>query len=95
MSDHNAYIFRAMRIEDGEIRWGQATCSSCKSRGWFFVIDTDFNQEVLDISACPCSPVHTDEDLDRLEERLFLIAHFYNLEDEGEPLDLPDSPYLH
>jgi hypothetical protein len=82
-----AYVSFALRFEAGEIRWGDPTCRSCKGRGWLFQLDYQNGTQYMAAGACSCAPVETEEDQDRLDERLFMLAHLGDMEGELEAED--------
>ncbi len=79
MATLNMYQASEVRIEDGELRWGQQGCRVCKSRGWQACMNVENN---LVIHNCyNCAQVETEEDADRLRERIYLLLEM--CDDEG------------
>lgn len=85
MAEWNPYFADSLRVVGNEIHWGETDCLACNGRGWHMVQESFVDHEEIDADCCSCSPVHTEEDMDRLKERLFMLAHFYELMQQSPP----------
>jgi hypothetical protein len=76
MAEADCYQHASLVFDDeGLPMWGQASCTNCYSYGW--ITSPGEHEELGDVTSvdcCYCCFPVTDEDTDRLYERLKIVA---------------------
>jgi hypothetical protein len=64
--------------------WGRPTCSGCDGYGWLREAEEDEDYRVTSFTGCDCCLPKSDEDHDRMQERLLFVAKQVMELDDGD-----------
>jgi hypothetical protein len=79
-------MLNEVRVLDGEARWGDEGCSGCKGRGWnLYAYEAEEYPGITEVHCSWCQKCNnptTDEDAERIGERLLFVSVISNLVDD-------------
>ena len=55
-------------------KWGASECQHCDSYGWLAEVEESSTMQATTVKVCECVLPYSDDDYDRLQERLYIVA---------------------